>query len=173
VGLNLKNIAKGIGKTAARIGKAAPNLIIKALNAQSGGALEMVADVLGIAGAPEDAILKHIERDPEASIDKLLELQQLRQTELEAIIKDRENARSMAGAMFQSHDPVLRWFYPFYTIILTAVCLYVFETLSVVERDKLSDTAIMLGGTFITLLGTVITFWFGDMKRQKDKGNGD
>lgn len=157
-----QNLAKEIGRGAQKFGKAIPGLVVGALNAQSGGAVGMIAEALGIPGAPDDVILSHIQKNPEASVDQIIEMQAIKQKELEALIADRKDARAQYKEMLASTDPVVRRWLVALSVILLGILCWLFwvgsQPLAAGEtRPQIIDLVI---GTFLGYVSSMISFWF-------------
>ena len=166
-----KRLAKAIGKTAKRVGKNAPGLLIESLNLGSGGTVGLVAKALGLGGVKDIPTLeKHIFDDPEKSLEALIEMERTKRNELEAIIEDRKNARELAQTYASSHDWTLRHFLPF----LSTVILLLFAWMFFEIRDPLqngqqrSEAVLMLIGAMIQAVAQMISFWFGQADKDRN-----
>ena len=166
-----KRLAKAIGKTAKRVGKNAPGLLIESLNLGSGGTVGLVASALGLGGVKDiPTIEKHIFDDPEKSLEALIEMERTKRSELEAIIEDRKNARELAQTYASSHDWTLRHFLPFLsTTILLLLAWMFFEIKTPVPNGhQRSEAVLMLIGAMVQATAQLINFWFGESSKDRD-----
>ena len=159
-----KRLAKAIGKSAKRVGKVAPGLLIESLNLGSGGTVGLVASALGLGGIKDVPTLeKHILDDPEKSIELLIELERTKRNELEAIIEDRKNARELATTYASANDWTLRHFLPFLSTTILLLLAWMFYEIKepVAQGHQRSEAVLMLIGATIQAVAQMISFWFG------------
>lgn len=165
-----KNLAKVISKSAKKVGKVAPGLLIEGLNLGSGGTVGLIAKALQLGGVKDiPTIEKAILDAPDASIDALIELERTKRAELEAIIEDRKNARELATTYASSHDWTLRHFLPFLstTILLLLAWMFFEIKTPVPDGHQRSEAVLMLIGAMVQSLAQMISFWFGQADKDR------
>ena len=165
-----KKLAKVVSKTAKRLGKVAPGLIVESLNLGSGGTLGLIASALDLGGVKDvETISKHILDNPETSLDALIELERSKRAELQAIIEDRKSARDLATHYASSHDWTLRHFLPFLSSFILLLLAWMFYEIKqpVPNGFQRSEAVLMLIGATIQAVSQMISFWFGQAENDR------
>lgn len=146
-----------IGKILQSIGGVAPSI------------LDAVGDLTGIEALNKISDL--IDGEPNLSAEEKIKVQEIIKLEKEAYYKDLESARNMQVAALQQDDLFSkRYVYYLATFwSIAGVALIFFLIFGNIPQENIRFADTILGFMLGTIVGQIITFFFGSSKGSSDK----